>query len=68
MLKKECKIFKEVIVLTQINKKVLVNMGPQNNGFGDMKGYSFLKHLFAIIYYVFIMHKQTKEASSKTKK
>ena len=43
-------------------------MCPQSNGFGDMEGYYCFKHLFAIVYYLFIVYKQTKEASSKTKK
>ncbi|KAH1011030.1 hypothetical protein HUJ04_000472 [Dendroctonus ponderosae] len=35
------------------NKKGLVNLSPQSSGFGNNRGYSFSKHLLAIIYYLF---------------
>lgn len=43
-----CKMCKEVIVRTEIKKKVSVIMGPKSSRFGDMKDYSFLTFFYFV--------------------
>lgn len=49
--------------MEQNEQKILINMGSQSNGFGDVVGHSFFKYSIVISYLYLLFHCKNKKNS-----